>query len=121
MPPDAATATVPEIAFVTSYSLADVEAILDAHHFGRTIALALSGIAKLERAALKMLDQWSAMDMKPRTRGSLRRALVNQAGGDAFFPLGERDAFLDDRGGCTYGGGVCPSYLSTMRSYFTPC
>jgi hypothetical protein len=48
-------------------------------------------------------------------------AASDQAGRDAFFPLGERDRFLDDPGGRTYGGGSCPSYLSRMRSYFTPC
>jgi hypothetical protein len=54
-----------------------------------------------------------------RSRGTCE-AKFNQAGGGAFF-LGGRDAFLDDLGGRTYGGGSCPSYLSTMRSYFTPC
>jgi hypothetical protein len=38
-----------EIASITGHSLADVEAILDAHYLGRTTALAMSGIAKLER------------------------------------------------------------------------
>jgi hypothetical protein len=44
-----AGATVAEIASITGHSLADVEAILDAHYFGRTTTLAESGIAKLER------------------------------------------------------------------------
>jgi integrase len=42
---------VPEIATITGHSLADVEAILDAHYLGRTTKLALSAVAKLERAA----------------------------------------------------------------------
>jgi hypothetical protein len=42
---------VPEIAAITGHSLADVEAILDAHYLGRTTKLALSGMAKLERAS----------------------------------------------------------------------
>ena len=41
---------VPETA-ITGHSLADVEAILDAHYLGRTTKLAVSGMAKLERAA----------------------------------------------------------------------
>jgi integrase len=44
-----AGATVAEIASITGHSLRDVEAILDAHYFGRTTELAVSGIAKLER------------------------------------------------------------------------
>jgi integrase len=46
-----AGATVGEIASITGHSLADVEAILEAHYFGRTTELAASGMAKLERAA----------------------------------------------------------------------
>jgi hypothetical protein len=46
-------------------------------------------------------------------------ARFSQAGRDALGLA--RGAFLDDRGGRTYGGGSCPSYLSMMRSYFTPC
>jgi len=42
---------VPEIAAITGHSLADVEAILDAHYLGRTTKLAVSGMAKLERAS----------------------------------------------------------------------
>jgi len=42
---------VPEIATITGHSLADVEAILDAHYLGRTTKLAVSAVAKLERAA----------------------------------------------------------------------
>jgi integrase len=45
-----AGATVPEIASITGHSLADVEAILDAHYLGRTTTLAASGMAKLEKA-----------------------------------------------------------------------
>jgi integrase len=41
--------TVPEIASITGHSLADVEAILDAHYLGRTTKLAASGMAKLEQ------------------------------------------------------------------------
>jgi integrase len=48
-----AGATVGEIASITGHSLADVESILDAHYFSRTTGLAASGIAKLERAAIK--------------------------------------------------------------------
>jgi integrase len=48
-----AGATVPEIASITGHSLRDVEAILDAHYFGRTTELAKSAIAKLEQAASK--------------------------------------------------------------------
>jgi integrase len=44
-----ASATVAEIASTTGHSLRDVEAIHDAHYFGRTTELAVSGIAKLER------------------------------------------------------------------------
>jgi hypothetical protein len=47
-------------------------------------------------------------------------ARFSQAGRDALR-LGGRGAFLEDLGGRTYGGGSCPSYLSMMRSYFTPC
>src|SRR5438132_6455884 len=47
-------------------------------------------------------------------------ARFSQAGRDGLR-LGGRGAFLDDPGGRTYGGGSCPSYLSMMRSYFTPC
>ena len=36
---------------LTRHSLADVEAILDAHYLGRTTKLAVSAVAKLERAA----------------------------------------------------------------------
>lgn len=46
----AAGADIGEIAALTGHSLGDVDAILDAHYFGRTTALAASGIAKLERA-----------------------------------------------------------------------
>ena len=42
---------VPEIATTTGHSLADVEATLDAHYLGRTTKLAVSAVAKLERAA----------------------------------------------------------------------
>ena len=42
---------VPEIATIIGHSLADVEAILDAHYLGRTTKLAASAVAKLERAA----------------------------------------------------------------------
>jgi integrase len=42
---------VPEIATITRHSLRDVEAILDAHYLGRTTKLAVSAVAKLERAA----------------------------------------------------------------------
>jgi len=42
---------VPEIATITGHSLADVEAILDARYLGRTTKLAVSAVAKLERAA----------------------------------------------------------------------
>jgi integrase len=45
-----AGATVGEIAAITGHSLRDVEAILDAHYFGRTTELAASGMAKLERS-----------------------------------------------------------------------
>jgi integrase len=45
-----AGATVPEIASITGHSLADVEAILDAHYLGRTTTLAASGMAKLEKS-----------------------------------------------------------------------
>jgi integrase len=41
---------VPEIATITGHALADVEAILDAHYLGRTTKLAVSAVAKLERA-----------------------------------------------------------------------
>jgi integrase len=51
-----AGATVGEIASITGHSLRDVEAILDAHYFGRTTELAASGIAKLERAIVKGPD-----------------------------------------------------------------
>src|SRR5215475_9597453 len=47
-------------------------------------------------------------------------ARFSQAGRDDLR-LGGRGAFLEDLGGRTYGGGSCPSYLSMMRSYFTPC
>jgi integrase len=43
-----AGATVPEIAAITGHSLADVEAILDAHYLGRTTTLAAPGMEKLE-------------------------------------------------------------------------
>jgi len=46
-------------------------------------------------------------------------ARFSQAGRDALR-LG-RGAFLEDLGGRTYGGGSCPSYLSMICSYFTPC
>jgi integrase len=49
-------ATVPEIATITGHSLVDVEAILEAHYMGRTTGLAVSGMAKLERAALVAND-----------------------------------------------------------------
>jgi integrase len=42
--------TVPEIASISGHSLADVEAILDAHYLGRTTMLAASGMAKLEKS-----------------------------------------------------------------------
>ena len=42
---------VPEIATITGHSLKDVEAILDAHYLCRTTKLAVSTVAKLERAA----------------------------------------------------------------------
>jgi len=42
---------VPEIATVTGHSLKDVDAILDAHCLGRTTKLAVSAVAKPERAA----------------------------------------------------------------------
>jgi integrase len=42
---------VPEIATITGHSLKDVEAILDAHYLGWTTKLAVSAVAKLERAA----------------------------------------------------------------------
>jgi integrase len=45
-----AGATVPEIAAITGHSLADVEAILDAHYLGRTTTLAASGMKKLEKS-----------------------------------------------------------------------
>jgi integrase len=45
-----AGATVAEIASITGHSLRDVEAILDAHYFGRTTDLAVSGMAKLEKS-----------------------------------------------------------------------
>jgi integrase len=45
-----AGAGVGEIAAITGHSLADVEAILDAHYFGRTTELAVSGMAKLEKS-----------------------------------------------------------------------
>jgi integrase len=48
-----AGATVAETASITGHSLHDVEAILDAHYFGRTTELAVSGIAKLERNGVK--------------------------------------------------------------------
>ena len=47
-------------------------------------------------------------------------ARFSQAGRDALR-FGGRGAFLEDLGGRTYGGGSCTSYLSIMRSYFTPC
>lgn len=40
--------TVPEIATITGHSLGDVQSILDASYFSRDLALAESGIAKLE-------------------------------------------------------------------------
>jgi len=42
---------VPEIATITGHSLKDVEAILDAHYLCWTTKLAVSAVAKLERAA----------------------------------------------------------------------
>jgi integrase len=42
---------VPEIATTTGHSLADVEAILDVRYLGRTTKLAVSAVAKPERAA----------------------------------------------------------------------
>jgi integrase len=42
--------TVPEIAAITGHSLADVEAILDAHYLGRTTKLAASGMKKMEKS-----------------------------------------------------------------------
>lgn len=70
-----ATADIGEIASITGHSLADVEAILDAHYFGRTNALARSGIAKLERAATrapgKGNDAWARL---------LRRTKAGDAG-----------------------------------------
>jgi len=47
-----AGATVAEIAPITAHSLRDAEAILNAHYFGRTTELTVSGIAKLERGHL---------------------------------------------------------------------
>ena len=41
----------PEIATIPGHSLKDVEAILDAHYLGWTAKLAVSAVAKLERAA----------------------------------------------------------------------
>jgi integrase len=52
-----AGAGVAEIAAITGHSLRDVEAILDAHYFGRTTELAVSGIAKLERAVRPALSR----------------------------------------------------------------
>jgi integrase len=43
-----ASCTVPEIATITGHSLRDVEAILDGHYLSRDVALAESGIRKLE-------------------------------------------------------------------------
>jgi integrase len=43
-----ADATVPQIAVFTGHSLADVEAILDAHYLGRDAKLAEIAIMKLE-------------------------------------------------------------------------
>ena len=43
-----ADATVPQIATFTGHSLADVEAILDAHYLGRDIKLAEIAVMKLE-------------------------------------------------------------------------
>jgi hypothetical protein len=42
---------VPEIATITGHSLKDVEAILDTHYLGWITKLAVSAVAKLERAA----------------------------------------------------------------------
>jgi integrase len=64
-----AGATVAEIASITGHSLADVEAILDAHYFGRTTALAESGIAKLERR------QPVKPAVKPRTESTQGNAI----------------------------------------------
>jgi integrase len=43
--------TVPEIATITGHSIRDVQSILDANYFHRDVALAESGIRKLERYA----------------------------------------------------------------------
>jgi hypothetical protein len=43
-----AAATVPEIATITGHKLGDVQSILDSNYFHRDLALAESGIAKLE-------------------------------------------------------------------------
>jgi hypothetical protein len=42
---------VPEMATITGRSLKDVEAILDAHYLRQTTKLAVSAVARLERAA----------------------------------------------------------------------
>jgi len=42
---------MPEITTITGHSLKDAEAILAAHHLGRTTKLAGSAVAKPERAA----------------------------------------------------------------------
>ena len=41
--------TVPEIATITGHSIRDVQSILDSNYFHRDVALAESGIRKLER------------------------------------------------------------------------
>jgi integrase len=44
-----ASCTVPEIATITGHSIRDVQSILDSNYFHRDVALAESGIRKLER------------------------------------------------------------------------
>jgi integrase len=41
--------TVPEIATITGHSIRDVQSILDSNYFHRDVALAESGIRKLEK------------------------------------------------------------------------
>lgn len=49
-----AGASVPEIATLTGHSLADVQAILDAHYLSRDIGLADSAMKKLEKRSAKL-------------------------------------------------------------------
>jgi hypothetical protein len=46
--PTCAAPTDFSVRTITGHSLTDVEAILDAHHLGRTTKLAVSAVAKLE-------------------------------------------------------------------------